>query len=308
MLASGGQGQRLPIAAPLPEKTLVLDRGDVAARTVEAERPVTKYIQGWDTPRLQALNAQREKSKTGRGRKALKHATAAVVLVISATGSLGSHIVQKLAENPLVFQVVCINRRSNSVPAEKRQQDAFLTKGITLTPGARAKLRVIETDTSKAQLGLPPREYSALVQNVTHIVHNAWPMSRTRPVGAFEPQFHTMRNLMDLTREAATTRSDLRMGFQLVSFIGVVGFCGESRVMEQRAPLSAVLPSGYGEGKWVCERMLDATLHKYPGLFRSRVGVSACARHLCLSLGTRRREPEWPSFSLATLSVCRTMA
>lgn len=267
-LASGGQEQRLPIAAPLPEKTLVLDKGDVAARTAEAEKLVTKYIHGWDTPRLQALNTQREKSKTGSGRKALKHATAAVVLVTGATGSLGSHIVQKLAENPSVFQVVCINRRSTSVPAEKRQQDAFLIKGITLTPGARAKLRVVETDTSKAQLGLPPREYSALVQSVTHIVHNAWPMSGTRPVGAFEPQFHTMRNLMDLAREAATTRSDLRVGFEFVSSIGVVGLCGEMRVMEERVPLSAVLPSGYGEGKWVCERMLDETLHKYPGLFR----------------------------------------
>lgn len=267
-LASGGQGQRLPMAAPLSEKTLVLDKGDVAARTVEAERLVTKYIHGWDTPRLQALNAQRESSKTGSGRKVLKHTAAAVVLVTGATGSLGSHIVQKLAENASVFQVICVNRRSNSAPAEKRQQDAFLTKGITLTPGARAKLRVIETDTSKAQLGLPPREYAGLVQSVTHIVHNAWPMSGTRPVAAFEPQLQTMRNLMDLAREAATTRSDLRMGFQFVSSIGVVGFCGESRVMEQRVPLSAVLPSGYGEGKWVCERMLDETLHKYPGLFR----------------------------------------
>lgn len=267
-LVSGAQGQRLPIAPPLPQKTLVLDKGDVAARTAEAERLMEKHTHGWDTSRLQALNAQREKSKTGSGRKALKHTTAAVVLVTGATGSLGSHIVQKLAENASVFQVVCINRRSNSMPAEKRQQDAFFTKGINLFPGARAKLRVIETDTSKSQLGLPPREYAGLVQNVTHIVHNAWPMSGTRPVGAFEPQFQTMRNLLDLAREAATMRTDLRMGFQFVSSIGVVGFSGETRVTEHRVPLSAVLPSGYGEGKWVCERMLDDTLHKYPGLFR----------------------------------------
>lgn len=42
-------------------------------------------------------------------------------------------------------------------------------------------------------------------------------------------------------------------------------------MLEQRIPLSSVLPNGYGEAKWVCERMLDETLHKYPKLFRPMV-------------------------------------
>jgi acyl transferase domain-containing protein/thioester reductase-like protein/SAM-dependent methyltransferase/acyl carrier protein len=269
-LASGAQGPRLP--KPAPERTAELDKGDVAARTAEAERLVAKYSDGWATPKLQALSAQREKQGETKRRKA---DLGAVVLVTGATGSLGSHLVQKLAENPVVAQVVCLNRRSSSgLSPEKRQQEAFLSRGIALSsPGARAKLRVLETDTSQAQLGLPPHEYAWLVQHGTHVVHNAWPMSGTRPVSAFEPQLQAMRNLLDLAREMASRDAahPVRVGFQFVSSIGVVGYAGESRVLERRVPLSAVLPSGYGEAKWVCERMLDETLHRHPSLFRPMV-------------------------------------
>ncbi len=35
--------------------------------------------------------------------------------------------------------------------------------------------------------------------------------------------------------------------------------------------MAAVLPGGYTEAKWACERMLDETLHRYPQLFRPMV-------------------------------------
>jgi thioester reductase-like protein len=84
-----------------------------------------------------------------------------------------------------------------------------------------------------------------------------------------------MRHLLDLARDAAygsQLDDDIRrIGFQLVTSIGVVGHAGRGRIPEERVPISAVLPTGYCEGKWVCERMLDETLHKYPALFRPMV-------------------------------------
>src|SRR6202021_297404 len=43
------------------------------------------------------------------------------------------------------------------------------------------------------------------------------------------------------------------------------------RVAERRPPVPATVPIGYGEAKWVCEALLDETLHKFPTLFRPHV-------------------------------------
>ncbi|KAJ5971623.1 uncharacterized protein N7479_001541 [Penicillium vulpinum] len=262
-MASGTQGPRSPKASPLKEAT-VIDHG---ARTTEAERLVQQYANGWATPNMLRLQAKMQNNGQAPSR-------GAVVLVTGATGSLGSHIVQKLAENPTVAQVVCVNRDSASVPGLQRQQEAFQERGIKLAPRSRAKLRVLATDTAKRQLGLPVHEYTWLVQNITHIIHNAWPMSWTRPVAAFAPQLQSMRNLLDLARDAAIApgRNRVRVGFQFVSSIGVVGQSGTTgRVLERRVPVSSTVPIGYAEAKWVCEALLDETLHKFPALFRPQV-------------------------------------
>ncbi|KAJ5378241.1 uncharacterized protein N7496_005650 [Penicillium cataractarum] len=266
-LAGGSAIDPLPIpssSTKLPEQPT----RNLVTREAEAEKYVTEHTSAWSTPDLD------EVSKKRHG-KSSQNVHDAVVLVTGATGSLGSHLVAAFAEHPDVKTVVCVNRRRSLTPVESRQADAFSSRGISLSPTANSKLRVVETDTSQSQLGMDASEYQWLVQNVTHIVHNAWPMSGTRPLPGFIPQFQAMRQLLDLARDAACfSQSDddvRRIGFQLVTSIGVVGHAGRGRIPEERVPISAVLPTGYCEGKWICERMLDETLHKYPDLFRPMV-------------------------------------
>ncbi|KAJ0115250.1 Conidial yellow pigment biosynthesis polyketide synthase [Diaporthe amygdali] len=262
-LASGPPLERLPIPESRPEGPQQSKR-DLATREAEAERYVTRYTADWAVPSLAV-------SKSGKKAEIDKHDC--VVLVTGTTGSLGSHLAASLAEHPDVATVVCVNRRSSAASVETRQDDAFSRRGISLSPEARSKLRVLETDTSRPQLGLPEAEYDWLVQHGTHIIHNAWPMSGTRALPGFEPQFQAMRNLLGLARDMALSVGDggRRVGFQLVTSIGVVGHAGQGYVSEQRVTISAVLPTGYCEGKWICERMLDETLHKHPALFRPMV-------------------------------------
>ena len=268
-LASGPpEATRLPkLALEQKEQNTevkILDRGDMVAREAEAERLVAKYTEGWATQELDTCPVP--------GTRANPEYADAVVLVTGATGSLGSHLVQQFAENRQVSTVVCLNRPT-SQPVDQRQADAFSSRGIQLSPEATKKLRVLATNSSQPQLGLPSEEYEWLVQHGTHIVHNAWPMSGTRSLSAFEPQLQAFRNLLDLAQAMAThdAGNKNRIGFQFVSSIGVVGFAGVPSVPEQRVPMSAVLPGGYTEGKWACERMLDETLHRYPKLFRPMV-------------------------------------
>lgn len=263
-MASGDLGPRLPKP--------IIAKFTPVFHTAEVERLVKKYADGWAMQRL--LRFKPEKQHNSR---APNHS--AIVIVTGATGSLGSHIVLKLAENPAVSQVVCMNRESISSSVLQRQQDAFKDRGIKMGPSIRSKLKIIATDTAKPQLGLPPQEYSWLVQNATHIVHNAWPMSWTRPIASFESQLRSMRNLLDLARDIVLSpgRGNTRVGFQFVSSIGVVGLFGtpspesQLRVPESRLRIESAIPFGYTEAKWICEALLDETLHKFPALFRPQV-------------------------------------
>lgn len=310
-LASGSQEPRhLPKSSDSRSSSAdtAVDRGDVAAREAEAERLVATYTAGWATSALDTAAKQGMPLNTVKG---------AVVVVTGATGSLGSHLVQALAERADVASVVCINRRS-SVPADRRQAQALSSRGIQLSPDAHAKLRVYEADTSKPQLGLPAQAYAWLVLRGTHIIHNAWPMSGTRPLRAFESQLQAMRNLLDLARdmalrttgasEGSTEPNKTRITFQFVSSIGVVGYSPESWVLEEPVPMHAVMPGGYTEGKWVCERMLAETLHRHPHLFQATVtrpgqsagstrsGVWNPVEHFAFLVKSAQALRAWPAF------------
>ena len=197
-----------------------------------------------------------------------------VILITGASGSLGAHLTYHMAQLPDVKTVVCLNRE-NKAEACARQERAMRDKGIRFPETLKHKLQVFQTDSSKPKFGLPKGDYEGLVNSVTHLIHNAWPMSAKRPLSGFESQFQVMRNLIDFACEAASRHPEnFKFGFQMVSSIGVVGQYGfESNtkiiVPEERVGIESVLPNGYGEAKWGCEWMLDLTLHQHPGRFRT---------------------------------------
>ncbi|KAJ0423889.1 hypothetical protein BJY00DRAFT_320959 [Aspergillus carlsbadensis] len=270
-----------------------------AGREAIAEEYVARYSAGFAPPEPAA--AQHDAS--------LSSDDGSVVIITGATGSLGAHLAASFARNPTVRTVVCLNRRSNT-PGTIRQRDALTSRMITLSDSETAKLRMMDGATSEPNLGLSADEYTFLKQNATHIVHNAWPMSLQRPIHTFAAQFQAMRNLLDLAREMAASPSrkstGRRIGFQLVSSISVVGSADTTRVPETRVPLRYTLPLGYPEAKWVCERMLDETLHRYPDHFRPMVvrpgqitgshegGIWPHTEHMPMLIKTAQALGAWP--------------
>ncbi|RYP36916.1 hypothetical protein DL767_003164 [Monosporascus sp. MG133] len=238
----------------------------------QLDRYVRQYTEGFDMPTLAngdvSIALPRLSAEPG----------SASVAVTGATGSLGAHLVAHLASLSHVKTVYCLNRRSTTGEAEERQAAAMLSRGIEMNPQAKAKLCVVVIDATKAQLGLETDVYRRLAGSVTHIVHNAWPMTGKRPVAGLEAQFSVMRNLIDLARNAAVHRVSTarRVTFQFISSIAVMGHHplvpGNGRFApESRATARQLLPNGYAHAKWVCERMLDQTLHRFPGYFRAAV-------------------------------------
>jgi SAM-dependent methyltransferase len=168
-LASGPRYDRLPIS-PKPAQNQVTDS---AARQVAVDEHVRKSTHGFTAP--VHLNQVSRPSVSDQ-----------YVLVTGATGSLGSHLVAHFAELSNVKAVICLNRHSRGSEPEARQRQSIESRGIKLDTNALSKLRVFETDTAKPMLGLLYDKYETLLNTVTHILHNAWPMSGKRPVKGFE--------------------------------------------------------------------------------------------------------------------------
>ncbi|KAL4735888.1 hypothetical protein BDV11DRAFT_173426 [Aspergillus similis] len=263
-LASSQSLDRVAIIPPAPSK---LPTADIASRQAIIDSLVEKHTNHFSAP-------------TSRPSSQVTDGSPRCVLVTGATGSLGSHLVAHLAEQSNVAKVVCLNRMSGS-DATSRQLEALQSRGLILDAESLSKLEVIETDSSAPNLGLVTEKYQHLVNTVTDVIHNAWAMSMTRPVRGFEPQFKTMRNLIDLCRYCADRQqSDIgKIGFQFISSVSVVGchpfITNKAVVPEQRVNAESALPMGYADAKLVCERILDETLHIYPNIFRTmsvRVG------------------------------------
>lgn len=260
----------LGVKGETPDRSAVAVQPDPASEVLgakqeslcELEKEVESFVRQYSANFGNQLTSDVPGREEGHG---------AVVIVTGATGSLGSHLVARLARDPTVKRVVCLNRRHGKSPLE-HQLSALSSRGISLSEAVASKLQVLATDVTELRLGLQPDVYAELVTCGTHIVHNAWPMSATRPLRAFEPQFRSMRRLLDLAADISASQiSPIRVCFQLVSSIGVVGHSTLDRptVLEDRVPFSSVLPNGYCRAKWVCERVLDETLHRHPRKFRA---------------------------------------
>ncbi|GLA17560.1 type I Iterative Polyketide synthase (PKS) [Aspergillus niger] len=273
-LASGPRYGRQPLP-PAPPPNLV--PGSHASRQAAVNEYLDKYTKGFTLP-AQTSNPDISNPTS--------HWEKQCVLITGATGSLGVHLVAAVAALDDVQTVICLNRRSAMDP-DLRQQQAFERRGILLEAASMSKIRVLQTDSSKPQLGLTDEVYSSLVTSTTHIIHNAWPMTGKRPLSGLEQQFQVMRNLLDLAAQCSSTRpaNVPRIVFQFISSIATVGYyplwSGQTLVPEARMGIESVLANGYGEAKYVCEQMLDRTLHQYPDRFRAmavRLGQIAGSR------------------------------
>ena len=254
-LASEARYERAPPSLSPPKS---IDT-DFAARQIVIDSYIEKYTRNFTLHRP-ATSSDLSSTSEGWG-----------VLVTGATGSLGAHLVSHLVSLPIIKTVVCLNRNSQKDPLG-RQLEAFESKGIKLDQDSLSKIKAFDTDASRPRLGLSTNDYDFLLQHITHIVHNAWPMSITRPITAFESQFKTMANLIDLANEASSIHQ-CQVGFQFISSIATVGYhplwTGNYLVPEEPMIAQSVLPTGYGDAKLVCEHMLTQTLTKHPDRFRA---------------------------------------
>lgn len=184
-----------------------------------------------------------------------------VVLLTGSTGTLGTYILQQLLNDPRVTRVYALNRPSAGKDMWSRQSESLLDRGVNLTVLDSAKLELIEGDTTKADLGLNGELLNEIKSSLTTIIHNAWRLDFNLSLSSFESHVKGARHLVDL---ALSTSGPSPPQFIFTSTIGTLSnWCEPRAVPEEVIEDPAVaLGNGYGQSKWVTERILLAAVEQ----------------------------------------------
>ncbi|KAJ7633420.1 acetyl-CoA synthetase-like protein [Mycena polygramma] len=216
------------------------DGSDSGGNKATVEKMIVKYSAGFEAHIIH------ERSGSSGG---------AIILLTGTTGGLGSHILEILLGLTSVERVYAFNRRGRT-PVSDRQTEVFAERGLDVKLLSSEKLVYLEGDTTKADLGLPLDVWNTLRNSITAIIHNAWMLDFNKTLSSFEPHIQGTRNLIDLARQS---RNGARFLFtsSIASGLGWNKNLGPFPEELQHNPSVAV--GGYGESKYVSERLLAAS-------------------------------------------------
>lgn len=170
-----------------------------------------------------------------------------VVILTGSTGSLGSYILNSLVQDEKVSRIYCLNRGPRS---EQRQQKALEEREILLEK--RDKVQFLDADMSKPRFGLSKQEYSRLLVEVTHVIHNAWQVNFNLNLGSFISQINGVKRLIEFSTNS-------RFGAQLsfISSISTVTAAGQDVGEQLYRNKDLFEDTGYAKSKYISELLLD---------------------------------------------------
>ncbi|RDB14628.1 Non-canonical non-ribosomal peptide synthetase FUB8 [Hypsizygus marmoreus] len=234
-------------------------------RIAAMEEMVAKYREELCSFSCLAAHARIARQK----RRPVGHKT--IVLLTGSTGSLGCFLLAKLANDPAVSKIICLNRRhSGSATPHQRQVDLMEKRGASISSQAWEKVVLHGAELSRVDFGLSEEQFAELL-GVTHIIHNAWPVNFNRNLASFEPHVKALTNIVRLALLSSGRRSSRSPPTRLLfaSSIAVVGRYptlntdGPFEVPETSLDADNTAEFGYPEAKWVCERVLLAAAELY---------------------------------------------
>ncbi|KAF9463989.1 putative nonribosomal peptide synthetase [Collybia nuda] len=206
------------------------------------EAMITKYSAGLELP------IDEHHTKVGE--------TPTVVLLTGSTGNIGAQILSDLLGDKTVDRVYALNRPSGSQTSAERHRARFEDKDLDVSPLDTTKLVLVEGDTSEEHLGLDKATYEEIRDSVTVIVHGAWRLDFNLTLASFESNVRGTRKLIDLARSSPNA-SNVR--FLFMSSISSAQSWDKSKGPYPEETLTdsrSSVGSGYGEGKYVTERIL----------------------------------------------------
>ncbi|KAM3420462.1 hypothetical protein BST61_g3731 [Cercospora zeina] len=124
------------------------------------------------------------------------------IVVTGATGSLGAHVVSRLAKQGTVKKIYCLVRASSPSAAQTRVKGSLQVRQLhhTMSPQTwQEKIVCLPSDFSSPSLGLTEEQYNAIASNVTHTLHLAWSVNFNKNLSSFSSDcLAGVQNLINL--------------------------------------------------------------------------------------------------------------
>ncbi|KAI1477932.1 acetyl-CoA synthetase-like protein [Daldinia eschscholtzii] len=184
--------------------------------------------------------------------------TSHVCIVTGTTGSIGAYILRALMKNDYISTIYCLNRGPDSAARQRinnAQVDPQLPKEFPKT------VHFIEADLSHENFNLDPELFKALSSSTTLIVHNAWSVDFNLPLTAFAGHLAGVENLYKFSLQSAHRPTILFLS-SISAVMDLALSSGKPVPEEIFDELSVPAAAGYGESKYVAERVLKYAAEK----------------------------------------------
>ncbi|KAF5867602.1 putative nrps-like enzyme protein [Botrytis fragariae] len=179
-----------------------------------------------------------------------------VVVLTGSTGSLGSCILRTLMQDKSVSHIYCLNRASSAHSRHLENNK----KNNESTDFPNSKVTFLKIDLSKADLDLDDETYKRIQNSATDVIHSAWPVNFNLSLETFKPQLDGIINLLSFV-STIPHRVSLLFISSISSILGLESTPIPEAIIDD---VSAPLPMGYAESKFISERIFDHAARKLP--------------------------------------------
>ncbi|KAG6810396.1 putative NRPS-like protein biosynthetic cluster [Tricholoma furcatifolium] len=184
--------------------------------------------------------------------------TGKVVLLTGSTGNLGSQILADLLGDSSVERVYALNRASSgSASILERHVQRFEDKALDVKLLQSDRLVFVEGDTALPGFGLQADVFKKIQDTVTVVIHNAWRLDFNLSLSSFEPNIRGTRKLIDFARSGPHSSSIRFLFTSSVASAQSWGRIDTPFPEDIQSDASVAVGGGYGEGKYVSERILE---------------------------------------------------
>ncbi|KXH69000.1 male sterility protein [Colletotrichum salicis] len=182
------------------------------------------------------------------------------VAVTGATGSLGAHIVSKLAADPTIKTIYCFTRAISDADASRRVKSSLIQRRLyhALPASSRRKLVALSTDLADDKLGLSEDTYRQVKQDLRLVIHAAWSVNFNMRLTSFaKGNIAGVNHLIALCKAAGDveTGASSPAAFNFCSSVSTVARATTIPVPESVPDLEWAQGMGYAQSKVVAEHL-----------------------------------------------------